>query len=103
MSTQVAVQVAVVDPVDPFGGGQFGLVDGPPPPLRPDQLGFVQAVDRFGQRVVARIADAADGSGDVGIRKTLRGPDQVESALEALIGVDHRPGCGRLAELAVDR
>src|SRR4029079_6447122 len=41
----VLVEAAVVEPVDPFSGGQFDVVDGLPGLTRFDQLGFVQAVD----------------------------------------------------------
>ena len=36
----VLVEAAVVEPVDPFGGGQLDLLDGPPRFARSDQLGF---------------------------------------------------------------
>lgn len=55
---QVAVvlqQAAVVEPVDPFGGGEFDLLDGAPGPAGTDDLGLVQAVDRLGERVDAPI------------------------------------------------
>jgi hypothetical protein len=48
----VFVEAAVVKPVDPFGGGQLDLLDGAPGLARFDQLGFVEAVDGLGQRVV---------------------------------------------------
>jgi len=44
----VFVEATVVEPVDPFGGGQFDLLDGAPRLAGFDQFGFVQAVDRLG-------------------------------------------------------
>ena len=63
----VLVEAAVVEPVDPLGGGDLDVIDGPPGPARFDQLGLVQAVDRLGQRVVERVADRPDGGGDAGL------------------------------------
>lgn len=51
----VFVEPSVVVPVDPFGGREFDLVEGAPGPAF-DDLGLVQAVDRFGQGVDAPIA-----------------------------------------------
>ena len=48
----VLVESAVVEPVDPFGGGQFDFLDGAPRLPRLDQLGLVEAVDRLRQRVI---------------------------------------------------
>jgi hypothetical protein len=51
----VFVEAAVVEPVDPFRGGQLYFLDGPPGLAWFDQLGLVQSVDRLGQRVVIRL------------------------------------------------
>jgi hypothetical protein len=40
----VFVEAAVVEPVDPFGGGQLDLLDGPPAFARFDEFGLVQAL-----------------------------------------------------------
>ena len=53
----VLVEAAVVEPVDPFGGGQLDVIDVVPGSLLLDQLGLVEAVDRLGQRVVVRRPD----------------------------------------------
>jgi hypothetical protein len=50
----VLVEAVVVEPVDPFGGGQLHLLDGAPGLSGFDQFGLVQAVDRFGLCVVPR-------------------------------------------------
>jgi hypothetical protein len=63
----VLVEAVVVEPVDPPAGGVFDLVDGPPGLAWFDQLGFVQAVDGFGGRVVIGAADRADRGPDVGL------------------------------------
>jgi hypothetical protein len=44
--------------VDPFGSSQLDLFDGPPRSAWSDQLGFVQTVDRLGQRVVIGLPTA---------------------------------------------
>ena len=53
----VLVEAAVVEPVDPLGGGDLDVVDALPGPSRLDQLGLVEAVDRLGEGVVERVAD----------------------------------------------
>ncbi len=60
----VLVEPSEVEPVDPFGGGQFDLFDGLPRAVLLDQFGLVEAVDRLGEGVVVRIANTANGSGD---------------------------------------
>lgn len=51
----VLVESAVVEPVDPFQGGHFDLVDSAPRPERLDQFGLVETVDRLGQGVVKEL------------------------------------------------
>jgi hypothetical protein len=51
---------AVVVPVDPFGGGDFEVVEALPRTPRLDQLGLVEPDHGFGQRVVV---GRPDGSG----------------------------------------
>jgi hypothetical protein len=50
----------VVEPVDPFGGGQFEFLDGPPWLAGFDQFGLVEPVDGLGQGIVIGAADGAD-------------------------------------------
>ena len=50
----VLERAAVVEPVDPFGGGDLEIVDALPWPSRFDQFGLVEAVDCLGQCVVER-------------------------------------------------
>jgi hypothetical protein len=49
----VLVAAAVVEPVDPFGGGELDLLDAAPGFSRVDQFGLVQPVDGLGQGVVS--------------------------------------------------
>ena len=60
---EVLVQPLRVEPVDPREGGQLDVVDVAPRPLSgsSDELALVGGVDRLGQRVVVRVADASDG------------------------------------------
>ena len=50
----VLVEAVVVEPVNPFGGGHFDVLDGASRLVWFDQLGLVQAVDGFGECVVPR-------------------------------------------------
>ena len=60
----------MVEPADPFEGGQFDGFAGWPAPAV-DHLGLVQAVDRLGQGVVVAVALAADGGLDAGLGETF--------------------------------
>ncbi len=50
----------MVEPGDPFQGGQLDGFPAFPGRTTVDQFGFVQAVDRLGQCVVVAVATAAD-------------------------------------------
>lgn len=67
----VLVQPAVVEPVDPFEGGDFDLVNGPRGALGLDQFGLVEAVDRFGEGVVVAVAGGADRGIDTGVDESF--------------------------------
>ncbi len=54
------------EPIHPFGGGQFDVIDRAPRRPRFDQLGFIEAVDRFGEGVVEARPDRADAGLDPG-------------------------------------
>jgi len=71
--TVVLVQAAVIEPVDPFQGGDLDLLDGPPGATWLDQLGLVET----GEQVARRIADAAHapGPGCCWIDPRARGAD----------------------------
>ncbi|MDP9434148.1 MAG: hypothetical protein M3P93_02720 [Actinomycetota bacterium] len=51
----LAVEAAVVEPVDVLGDGDLEVVDAPPRPAVADELGLEQAVERLGQGVEAPI------------------------------------------------
>ena len=53
-------QAAVVEPVDPFEGGEFEVVEAPPGAFVADQFGLVEPEDRFGHCVVVGIAFRAN-------------------------------------------
>ena len=54
----LAVQTTVVEPVDVLEGRELDVIEAAPgPPV--DQLGLVQAVEGFGERVVIRVAARA--------------------------------------------
>jgi hypothetical protein len=67
----VFVETAVVEPVDPFQGGDLDVVGGAPWPSRFDQFGLVEAVDRLGEGIVIAVTNAADGGLDTRLRQAL--------------------------------
>lgn len=62
----------MVEPVDPFQGGEFNRFEAAPRSAPMDDLGLVEAVDRFGEGVVIRVADASDGRLDACLGQSLR-------------------------------
>lgn len=63
---------SMVEPVDAFQGGELNRFEAPPWPAPMNDLGLVETVDRFGERVVVRVADTSDGRLDPGFRQSLR-------------------------------
>lgn len=55
------VEAVLVEPVDPFRGGEFNVGETVPGPTGLDQLRLVEADLGFHERVVQGVADAADG------------------------------------------
>lgn len=53
---ELAEQAAVVEPVDPFEGGEFEVVDAPPGAFVADQFGLLEPEHRLGQGVVVGVA-----------------------------------------------
>ena len=64
-------QPAIVEPVDPFEGGELDILEASPRPPLSDHLRFVEADDRLGESVVVTVADTADGGCDPGLGKAL--------------------------------
>lgn len=52
---------SVVEPVDPFQGGEFNRFKIPPWPAPTDDIGLVETVDRFCERVILAVTDTPDG------------------------------------------
>jgi hypothetical protein len=52
----VAVQPSVVEPVNPFQGGEFDVVQGAPRAFAPDQFGLEQPDRRFSRGVVVGLS-----------------------------------------------
>jgi hypothetical protein len=50
----------MVEPVDPFQCCELDGFERPPRATSMDDLGLVKAIDGLGERVVIRVADAAD-------------------------------------------
>ena len=66
-------QAAVVKPVHPLQRGELDGLEETPRTAPMDHLGFEQAVDRLGKRVVVGIAAAADGRlTEAGVGEPLR-------------------------------
>jgi len=78
-------QAAVVEPVDPFEGRVLDGFQRPPRPAPMDHLGFVEPVDRLGERVVVTVADAADRWHETGLGEPLGVLDR--HVLHAAVGV----------------
>ena len=53
-------EAAFVEPVDPFEGGELDRFEAAPGAAPMDHLGFVEAVDGFGEGIVVAVTDAAD-------------------------------------------
>ncbi|MCW2283495.1 hypothetical protein M2323_001267 [Rhodoblastus acidophilus] len=64
-------QLAVVEPVDPFERRELDGLETPPRPAPMNDLGLVKRVDRFGERVVVGLANAADRELDACIRQAF--------------------------------
>ena len=80
---------SVVEPVDPFKRGQLDCFEVSPRPSSVDHLGFVEAVDRLGERVVVGVADAADRRKDAGLGEAFGVADR--DVLPAPIAVMNQP------------
>jgi len=52
-------QSSMIEPVDPFQRGELDGFDVAPRPAPPNDLGFIEPVDRLGERIVVAVADAA--------------------------------------------
>src|SRR3954447_20503556 len=53
-------ETAVVEPIDPFEGGELDRFAAAPGAAPMDHLGFVETVDGFGEGIVVAVPDAAD-------------------------------------------
>ena len=84
---------AIVEPVHPLESCELDGLEVPPRPASMDDLGLVEAVDRFGEGVVVRVADAANGRFDPGFGKALGVLDRnILGASDALLFVKRRFG-----------
>ena len=85
---ELAVQAAVVEPVDVLQGGVFDVVQAAPGAAVPDQLGLVQPVEGLGERVVIAVAARADRGDRTGLGEALGVADrEVLDAADALLFV----------------
>ena len=90
-----AEQAAIIEPVVPIEGGVFDGLERSPRAAPVDHLSLVEAVDRFGQRVVVAVADAADRRIDPGFGQALGVFDR--QVLDAAVAVMHEaPSLGGL-------
>ena len=64
-------QPAIIEPVDPFERGELDGLESSPRSAPPDHFGLVEPVDRLGERIVVRVADAADRGLDAGLGEAL--------------------------------
>ena len=61
----------MVEPVNPLERRELDGFEVTPRPALPDDLGLEQTDDRFGQRVIVGVADAADRRLDAGFGQAL--------------------------------
>ena len=64
-------QSAVVEPIHSLEGREFHVFEVAPGTSRSDDLGFEESDNRFGQRVVVGVTDAAHRGLDAGFGETL--------------------------------
>ena len=65
-------EAAVVEPVDPFEGGELEVVEAAPGAAVADELGLVEPVDGLGEGVVVAVASRADRvDGAVSARRSV--------------------------------
>ena len=84
---------AIVEPVHPLEGCELDGLEVAPRASSMDDLSLVEAVDRFGEGVVVKIADAADGRLDPGFGEPLGVLDRnILGAADALLFVKRRFG-----------
>jgi len=65
---------AVVEPVDPFEGGQFEVVESSSWASVADQFGLVETDDRLGEGVIVGITHRSDRGVDAGLGELQRRP-----------------------------
>ena len=65
-------QSSMIEPVDPFEGGELDGFETAPGPASMDDLGLVEAVDRLCERVVVAVANAADGRDEARLDQAIR-------------------------------
>lgn len=91
-------QATIVEPVDPFEGGEFHRLGTAPRAAPADRLGLEQAVDGLGGRVVVAASDAAGGRFDPSFKQALPVTDR--EALHAAVAVVHEAALAGRAAVA---
>src|SRR5690606_30678642 len=89
-------EAVVVEPPDPFEGGELDILDRAPRPPAADDLGLEETDDRLGLGVVVAVAPAADGGLDASLGQALRVAN-AEILNAAVRMVNQRFGCSVLA------
>ncbi len=79
----------VVEPVDPFGGGELEVVEALPGPLGLDEFGLVEPDHGLGQRVVIGRGAATWPSGAHTLGRPCRMPEEFGSGASVLPVVAH--------------
>jgi hypothetical protein len=84
---------AIIEPVHPLERRELDGLEVAPRPATMNNLAFVEAVDRFGQRVVVGVADASNRGLDPGLGEALGVLDRdILAAPDALLFVKLRFG-----------
>ena len=81
-------QPAIVEPIHPLEGCELDGLEVTPRSASMDDLSLVEAIDRLGEGVVVRVADAADRRFDPRFGETLRVLDRkILGSADALLFV----------------
>ena len=67
----LAVEPAVVEPVDVFGRRDLEIVDAPPGPLAADQFAFEERIERLGEGIVVAVALGPNRGDSLGVGETF--------------------------------
>jgi hypothetical protein len=80
----------MIEPIHSLERGEFHGLEVPPRPEPTNHLGFEEADDGFGERLVVRIPETADGGREAGVGQSIGVAHR--EVLRAAIALMHEPG-----------